>query len=90
MRNTCAAVGTLSSMPGTRWARSTMRISCSMSRSSLIPASSMPMAVFTPLASSTLSAATPERRRKLDEQLWQTQVPDSASRSMSFSFNHTP
>src|SRR5204863_86788 len=77
MRNTCAGVGTSSAIPGTRWARSTMRISCSMSRSSLIPASSMPIAVLTPLASSTLSAATPERSRKFDEQLWQMQVPVS-------------
>src|SRR5207302_1575956 len=37
MRNTCAGVGTSSSMPGTRCARSTIRISCSMSRSSLMP-----------------------------------------------------
>ncbi len=31
-------------MPGVRWARSTRRISCSMSRSSLMPASSSPIA----------------------------------------------
>ena len=35
-------------MPGTRWARSTSRISCSMSRSSLMPASSRPIAVLMP------------------------------------------
>ena len=90
MRNTWAGVGTSSAIPGTRCTRSTMRISCSMSRSSLMPASSMPIAVLTPLASSTFSAATPERSRKFDEQLWQTQVPVSASRLMSASFSQTP
>jgi len=69
IRNTCAGVGTSSSMPGTRCARSTIRISCSMSRSSLMPASSIPIAVVMPAASSLLSAATPERSLKFDEQL---------------------
>ena len=55
-----------------------------------MPASSRPIAVLMPFASNTFSAATPERRRKLDEQLWQTQVPVAASRSMSASFSHTP
>src|SRR5262249_11295144 len=89
MRNTCAMVGTSSSMPGTRCARSTMRISCSMSRSSLMPASSRPIAVLMPFASNTFSAATPERRRKLDEQLWQMQVAVAATVSMSAPFIHT-
>ena len=40
MRNTWPGLGTSSSfIPGTRWARNTIRISCSMSRSSLMPAS---------------------------------------------------
>jgi len=52
MRSTCAMVGTSSStMPGTRWARSTSFNSCSMSRSSLMPASSRPIAVLMPFFS---------------------------------------
>ena len=55
-----------------------------------MPASSRPIAVLMPFFSKWFSAATPERRRKLDEQLWQTQPLASARRSMSFSFSHTP
>jgi len=40
-----------------------------MSRSSLMPASSIPIAVVIPAASSLLSAATPDRSLKFDEQL---------------------
>ncbi len=43
-----------------------------------------------PFASKRLSAATPERSRKFDEQLWQMQVPVAATRSMSDSFSQTP
>ena len=52
MRKTWDMVGTsASTMPGTRWARSTSFISCNMSRSSLMPASSSQMAVLTPIFS---------------------------------------
>jgi hypothetical protein len=58
-RNTCGQLGTSSSfMPGTRCARSAS-ISCSMSRSSLIPASSRPMPIVTPRFASSLIGATP-------------------------------
>jgi len=40
-----------------------------MSRSSLMPASSIPIAVVIPAASRLFSAATPERSLKFDEQL---------------------
>ena len=46
-----------------------------MSRSSLIPASSSPIATFTPAAANRFSGATPERRRKLEEQLWHDARP---------------
>ena len=77
-------------MPGTRCVRSTSRISCSMSRSSLIPASSSPMATLTPACANRFKGATPERSRKLELQLWQMQVPVSATRAMSRSFSQTP
>ncbi len=67
-----------------------MRISCSMSRSSLMPASSRPMPTFMPRFSNALSGATPLRRRRFELQLWQIRVPLAAARSMSASVSHTP
>ena len=75
MRSTWAGEGCGASMPGSRWARSTSRISCSMSRSSLMPASSMPMATGMPCARKRLTGAMPLLSRKLELQLWQIRVP---------------
>ncbi len=55
-----------------------------------MPASSSPIATFTPASAKQLSGATPERRRKLELQLWQMQVRVSATRAMSRSFSQTP
>ena len=55
-----------------------------------MPASSSPIAVFTPAASKRFSAARPERSRELEEQMWQMQVPVPATRSMSRPFSQTP
>src|SRR5207248_5093452 len=68
----------------------TIRISCSMSRSSLMPASSRPIAALIPRSSKKLSGARPLRRRKLELQLWQTWVPVAAMRSRSASLRQTP
>ena len=51
--------------------RNTMRISCNMPRSSLIPASSRPIAVLMPRLSNVLSGAIPLRNRRFELQLWQ-------------------
>src|ERR1700731_2185856 len=80
----------LPAIPGKRCARNTIRISCSMSRSSLMPASSRPIAVLMPRCSKKLSGARPLRRRKLELQLWWIWVPVAAMRSRSGSLSHTP
>ena len=94
-RSPCATPGpcrgTLSSMPGTRCARNTMRISCKHVAVVINPGFiDADGDVDTALASSRLSGAIPDRRRKFELQLWQTCVPLSARHSISPSFSHTP
>ena len=84
MRKIWALVGTSSSMPGTRWSRSASRISWSMSRSSLMPASSRPeRRRGSRAARKRFTGAMPLRRRRFELGLVQIITPRSAARSMS-------